>query len=404
MKKKIGAFKGVEASKFNIPSVVGTMMEKPKKEERAEFVKFDELDKVGVHQFPKKFNITNNKTIFEKDVKDSAVTLYIDTISFISFEYDMKKDIKNVLMKNYKSIKDIKIENGTMYAVVDGIIKTNTLPLGTISNAKRTMEEYLSLDNIPEEIRLFTYGKKDPIRLRDGKVYVELNDRLVVSKCIIDSKINGDNLNLNKCAELTRIEYFKNKVHFALRFSSGEGKIYTSTENIVAINFSMSHSRFVELTEMALEGLREGVKVRFVRTSDIINKKTRELVFAKQSQTMIRNPIIELTELSAERVEKIKAKGGTVESMFKQSKIPAYYGTFGITEQLDPNDSLVKKIYGELFTGEPVYYREENQKVFLCPNIKQLALFSIFETTKVPFNVGVKTDGTDIGIAVEKNR
>ena len=371
------------------------------KEGRAEFLKLDNLDKFGTHGFGKKLNINKTGTIFDKEIKDLSARIPVKILSYISFEFDFFKDIKNKLVKKYNCIKDVRLENNTTYAVVEGIVQTNKLPMTLLGNSSRTMDEYVNTSNIPAEIKHLTFNAKDPIRLRNREVFVELNIRTVISQLILDD-MGEMGSNISDMSEMTAVRYAKRKLYFALTFKDEhEGSIFINTKNVMAMNLSMTHQKFEELSTEMLQTIREGSNTTFVRTSDIVNRKTRDLVFARNNMAMVRNPIIELVELTPDGIKDIEGKGGKALYMFNRTVVPNYLQLMGKSKKQKPNDKTVKFLFGDLFDDEPVYYRNTENKVFLCPNIKKFALFTIFESIVVPFNVGVKTNVDSIAIALE---
>lgn len=399
------------------------------RKERADFIKFNE-GSGQVHGFKNKVIVAKNNVLFEKEGVDRDILLPVDTLTFLSLEYDMK-EIKNSLMKKHNVIQDLRFEENEIYARVD-IVKAGEMPVPLLNEAMRTLDEYLAIENVPSELRYLLGTKKDPIKMKDGMSYILLSSELVIANTILKDLPYVESLDLSgtkseqreakkeamteltkrfmNVTTITESKIQKGKIYFGLVFNCDEIGlvIEINTKHVVVCNLSMSHERFSILAENNLDSIRKGTKVRFVRTSDIVNSKTRELLYARNDMGMMRNPIIELVELTDSDVERILTADINAKPLFmyKEDTIPSYMSLFGVAESKEIDPSTVKKLFSNLYTGEPVFFKDPSKKNkdYLCPNIKQLALFALTGSTDLPIKVGVVSSAKDIAIALQTSK
>lgn len=392
---------------------------------RADFVKYDEAGP-EVHGFKKKIVIQKGNDIFAKPTKNKDVVLPLDILSYISLEFDVK-DVKNVLCKKFGIIKDIRFEDNELYAKVD-IIKSGEMPMAVLGEARRSLDEYLSEDNIPEDIKHIASTKKDPVRLLDGEPYVLLDTDVILTQTILKNLVHIEDYVLNGSkseqrdaknelvkeltsrfiseVKVTETRISKKKLYFALVINTNASDlaIEVNSAKIVAANMSMSHERFNTLSQVVLDEVRKGSKTKFVRTSDIINSKTHNLVYARSDMGMMRNPLIELVELKDSDVKELLTKDSNAKPLFiyKESEPDAYLSLFGQSKSKEIDQPVIKKLFGNLYTDEPVFFKDPVTAVdFLCPDIKRLAMFVLTGETELPIKVGVVSTAKDIAIAFE---
>lgn len=387
---------------------------------RADFLRMDESG-VDVHGFGKRVVVDKSTSLFNKPAKDKNIILPIDITTFLSFEFDVNW-LKGKITKSYKDIKDLKFEDDTLFAEVD-IVKTTPIGLSVLNTVRRSLDEYCSPDNIPNTIRHLTSGIKDPVRIKNGVTYVELNSAVLITENILKNMLHIPDLDVRKedkkeaikeltakflkNIELTNIKIGKGKkLYFGIVSEYTEDDLFIefSTENLVAANLSMSHIRFTELAEDKLSSIRKRTRVKFVRTSDIVNNKTRDIVYARNDMNMMRNPIIELVELNNDEVKSIltgDTKGKPL-FMYEDTKTPAHLAIYGCKPRRELDVKTVKLLFSNLYTGEPVFFKDsEKDRDYLCPNIKQMSLFALTGYTILPVKVGVVSTNKDIAVSFE---
>lgn len=395
---------------------------------KVNFVKFDESGD-AVHGFKDKIVIQKENSIFAINKKDKNVVLPLDIITFISLEFDVNA-IKNALTKKYDVIQDLIFEDNKLYARVD-IIKATELGLPVLNLSKRSLDEYLSEENIPKEIRHIAAPKTDPVRLKDGLSYVLLNNDAVITSTILKNLVYVDSIDATgskseqreqrkeflreatgkfiKSVKITDSKILKKKIYFALVVDSDDTKlaIEVSTANIVAANFSMHQDRFSELAEEKLGTIRKGTKVDFVRTSEVINSKTRDLVFSRSDNLMMRNPMVRLVELTEKDIEAMLTKdpNAVPQFIYKEENIPDHYAMYGIQQTKEVDPAVVRALFADFYTGEAVIFQDPAKGFdYLCPDIKKLSMFALTGDTKLPIKVGVVSTTDDIAIGFETEK
>lgn len=429
IKKKIGGEKKGDTVLRQVEKLDNALDTKVEKHQpsRADFLRMDEQG-VGVHGFGRKVVVDRAVSLFDKPAKDRVIVLPVDIITFISFEYDINW-LKNKIIKAYKDIKDLVFEDDTLFAEVD-IVKKNNIGLQALNDVRRSLDEYCSTDNIPASLVHLTNGIKDPVRIKNGATHIELNASVIITETILKNMVYIPELGGSKedkkdaikeltnkflkNVELTDIKIGKRKkLYFALVFDYSEEDLFIefNTENFVAANTSMTHVRYQELAEEQLATIRKRTKVKFVRTSDIVNSKTRDIVYARNDMNMMRNPIIELVELNDTEVRDIltKTKDGDKKGspifMYEDSKIPAHLAMYGAKPRKVIDQKSVKLLFSSLYTGEPVFFKDpDKDRDYLCPNIKQLSLFALTGFTTLPVKVGVVSTNKDIAVSFETSK
>lgn len=398
------------------------------KSRRVDFIKFDDVSDV-IHGFKDKIVIQKDNSLFNVTKKDKNIILPLDIITFISMEYDINM-IKNALMKKYPVIEGLIAEDDQMFAKVN-IIKATELGLPVLNQSKRSVDEYLSNENIPEEIRHLVASKVDPVRLKNGEPHVLLNSDAVITTTILKNLVYVDSVESSgsksekreqrkeimnslttkflNSVKITESKIIRKKLFFALVVDSDDTNVSMEvhTTNLVAANFSMLHDRFEELSAIKLGDIRRGTKVKFVRTSEIINSKTRELVYARNDMGMMRSPMIKLVELTDKDVESILSKDPSAvpQFMYKDEVIPPHYAIYGVQSNKEVDPAVVRSLFSEFYAGEPVFFEDpEKGEDFLCPDIKQLAMFVLTGDNKLPVKVGVVTTTGDIAISFETEK
>lgn len=392
---------------------------------RAEFIKYDEAGP-EVHGFKKKIVIQKGNDIFAKPKKNKDIVLPLDILSFISLEYDVK-DVKNILCKKFPIIKDVRFEENDLFAKVD-IIKSGEMPIPVLGEARRSMDEYLSEENIPEDIKSIVTNKKDPVRLLDGEPYVLLDTDVVLTQTILKNLVHIENYELSGTKseqrdaknelvkeitsrflseiKVTETSIRKKKLYFALVINTNTSdlSLEVNSSKIVAANMSMSHDRFNLLSKVVLEEVRKGARTEFVRTSNIVSSKTHNLIYARSDMSMMRSPIVRLTELSDLDVKDLLIKDQNAKPLFmyKEVEPEPHLALFGQSKAKEIDQATVKKLFSGLYTDEPVFFKDPVTGVdYLCPDIKQLSMFVLTGETDLPIKVGAVSTAKDIAIAFE---
>ena len=391
---------GVEAAKQSIAAT---------KNKRAIFAEYNGSSESN--NFKDRIEVGNKHGHYSSTKSGSTlVRIPTDIITFISLTVSLN-ELKSRIIKRFPSVKDVSQVGNVLYAEIPYISSGKDSSCKILMSSLRTDDELLSMDVVPRELipYLGAIHEKEILsllKIKGNKILIKLDNSATLGEVFIRSILNNvrtRSFNLS-AIKFSSVPGQEADVNFAIEFNvvneeigmvKSIGDLLIDSKYITCANISMTHERYTELANESIRALRSNAKIEFVAASGITRGNSRDLVSFVGGGPIVQCPIILMTDegISDESNNKIFAS-----TLATDPKLVL----FGIDPTPVLNKKLVKEIFGDLMgpTVEPIIYVNRGSKdIYLCPNMKLMTLFTLFEST-TGFKIDLTSSTGFIGITL----